>query len=745
MKKRLVAILLVLAVMFTALSGAVMAAADLPFEDVSMADWFYDAVEYVYKNDVMNGTGETTFSPNLPMSRGMVVTALHRLAGEEDGYAAEFSGVAEGQYYSRAVDWASTWGIVEGYGNGKFGPNDYVTREQLVQILFRYAEYCGDAAADRAELVDYKDVADISDYALDAMQWAVAENLVEGSNYCLNPRGLATRAQFAAILMRQAAGGLLFGVGMNGKQSNVRYGYFVEDTRDSYVFNAQQNRAYAMDVVKYDEKAGTKTVSADQAMEYETWKSAELSEGTAAMGRLGRYVVNQAGNIEVQKDSDWAVLAPAGAYLLKGQTAIVGTNVKTDENTQFMVRTYNQSSRTYSYDVYIGCNNLPATLFAQKNGNRIQYLTQARTNLASHVFVDVQGGGVERDFFVLKLVSVDFETALYPWLSGYTVYQILMDGQISYLAATTGTVLRAGQPYSAELIAMEGITINGREIYLTQEAAVIKKSAQLPADRELSVSELRDNIGVEIRDDAPISIVVYDEFDKYEINTFYGEDRDAEFADFMSCTSGEFAKMTVYCGKSRGIALDTSEIWIVLDKQPETAKTLKSFVPVGCLADGAFSDTYPELDAYELWLCYDIHWGDNMIVAYPKRASIGNGAAYILAKVAESDIVVDFGHYECAVYFAEEGEAEFVESAPVKDIPVESLSGMADIVALFEGCTIDEETMVRFWFTSKELFYPYYQDAEITAHLQANAGKKLSACALIDENNVIKEMWVEIQ
>lgn len=175
----------------------------LPFEDVSPDDWFYSSVQYVYQRGMVKGTSATKFSPGSTVTRGMVVTILHRLEGEPGAAAAGFSDVAAGQWYAGAVNWAAANGIVNGYSNEKFGPNDTVTREQLVTILYRYVGTKGIDRSVTEDLSAFADKTAVSSYAVDAMKWAVDSGLINGvGNGMLAPRGSATRAQAAAILMR---------------------------------------------------------------------------------------------------------------------------------------------------------------------------------------------------------------------------------------------------------------------------------------------------------------------------------------------------------------------------------------------------------------------------------------------------------------------------------------------------------------------------------------------------------------
>ena len=175
-----------------------------PFTDVHLDDWFYNDVMFVYQNGLMCGTSATTFEPNMSTTRAMIVSILYR---QEDEPAvttdAGFADVVSGAYYEDAVNWAAEEGIVNGYSDTAFGPNDAITREQMAAILMNYAEYKGQDVSARADLSGYADAADVSTWAEESVQWAVSEGLLKGmTDDILAPQGNATRAQVAAILER---------------------------------------------------------------------------------------------------------------------------------------------------------------------------------------------------------------------------------------------------------------------------------------------------------------------------------------------------------------------------------------------------------------------------------------------------------------------------------------------------------------------------------------------------------------
>ena len=152
----------------------------------------------------MNGVGGTRFDPGGSTSRAMLVTMLWRLDGRpEAAFAPDFADVAPAQWYAEAVAWAASAHVVEGYGAGRFGPGDPVTREQLAVILWRYARYTGADVASGDPLGQFVDAEKIAPWALEALRWAVDAELIRGvGGERLSPKTGATRAQTATVLMR---------------------------------------------------------------------------------------------------------------------------------------------------------------------------------------------------------------------------------------------------------------------------------------------------------------------------------------------------------------------------------------------------------------------------------------------------------------------------------------------------------------------------------------------------------------
>lgn len=184
------------------------ALADRPFTfiDVTKNDWFYDAVYAAWEKGLMNGTTATTFEPNAMTTRGMLVAILYRMEGSPEVVSPNsFSDVAEDMYYTEAVAWAAANGIVNGYDDDRFGPDDVLLREQTAAILYRYAEYKGmDITTDGALAFDDADM--ISDYAQDAMLWAVSVELMNGMDEnTLAPQDGTQRSHMATLLTRLVA------------------------------------------------------------------------------------------------------------------------------------------------------------------------------------------------------------------------------------------------------------------------------------------------------------------------------------------------------------------------------------------------------------------------------------------------------------------------------------------------------------------------------------------------------------
>jgi len=184
-------------------ANTAFANAQIPFTDVPASSAQRTAIGYVYSKGLMTGTNATSFSPDTTVSRAMVVAILHRLEGSPSAAKADFEDVEEGQWYEAPIAWASANNIVSGYSDDKFGPEDTVTKEQLVSILARYSLLKKYDTIARADISGYTDSAKVSQYALGAMQWAAGKQLfAESTLKTLNPTDAMTRAQTADMLMR---------------------------------------------------------------------------------------------------------------------------------------------------------------------------------------------------------------------------------------------------------------------------------------------------------------------------------------------------------------------------------------------------------------------------------------------------------------------------------------------------------------------------------------------------------------
>ncbi len=178
-------------------------ASGLPFADIDENDWYCGAVRYVYEQKLMDGTDGAAFSPDETTSRGMVVTVLHRMEGCPPSPDAGFSDVPPDRWYSGGANWAAASGVTGGYGDGSFGPEDSVTREQLAAILYRYCSYRGYDTGTAGDVSVFPDAGEISPYAVEAVAWAAASGILSGGEdgYLAPGRG-ASRAEVATVLAR---------------------------------------------------------------------------------------------------------------------------------------------------------------------------------------------------------------------------------------------------------------------------------------------------------------------------------------------------------------------------------------------------------------------------------------------------------------------------------------------------------------------------------------------------------------
>ncbi|MBA4699240.1 MAG: S-layer homology domain-containing protein [Ruminococcus sp.] len=174
-----------------------------PFRDVPHDAWYKGAVDYVNYYGIMTGMNDTTFAPASTLSRAQFATIIHRMVGSPDiAYSSKFKDVSDGQFYTKPVLWANSVGIITGYENGKFGPADVITREQMATMMYRYAQYNGYDVSNQADISAFPDYQKVSGFAKTAISWTSAEGIITGDQGKINPQGNASRAVSATIVMR---------------------------------------------------------------------------------------------------------------------------------------------------------------------------------------------------------------------------------------------------------------------------------------------------------------------------------------------------------------------------------------------------------------------------------------------------------------------------------------------------------------------------------------------------------------
>ena len=210
MRRRFLSLLLVICLIIGLIPSQALALIQTnganPFHDVSISDWYYDAVQYVYENNIFNGTSDTKFTPDGTMTRGMFVTVLGRMAGVDiDAYTGEstFTDVSPSAYYAPYVAWAAKHGITNGTGDGKFSPDEMINREQMATFFVRYFEIFGVDYDTGANITSTpSDIDQVSDFAKEAVLKLWKTGLLIGDGISFNPAGNATRAQAATLCMR---------------------------------------------------------------------------------------------------------------------------------------------------------------------------------------------------------------------------------------------------------------------------------------------------------------------------------------------------------------------------------------------------------------------------------------------------------------------------------------------------------------------------------------------------------------
>lgn len=266
---RTAAILLVLCLLFSGAQGVYgLDRTQGDFLDVSQGDWFYPYVQYAVQQGLMLGNSDTEFDPQGTTTRAMVVTVLYRMAGSPAAGESGFLDVPRSEWYARSVDWAWENGVVIGYDNGCFGPNDPVTREQLVAFQYRFVCYMGGQPEQRANLNIFQDRQNITSYALPAMKWAVGAGLLNGRTETeLAPQGYATRAELAAFLYKLREKVLQQDAVMHPETVNVPVLMFHSITQEPE--NTDSMTAEAFDrVLGMLYAGGYETISYEQLLDY---------------------------------------------------------------------------------------------------------------------------------------------------------------------------------------------------------------------------------------------------------------------------------------------------------------------------------------------------------------------------------------------------------------------------------------------------------------------------------------------
>ncbi len=174
------------------------------YTDVNPGDWYYESVQYVSDRQIMTGLDAATFGPGQPLARAQFAMILHRMAGSPaPSSASTFADVAAGEWYSDAVAWASSAGIVTGYTDtNAFMPSQSITRQEIATMMHRFARYEGQESEARSDIGSYPDAAHVSSFSYEAMQWSTAHELVKGDRGNLNPQSTTNRAECSAIIQR---------------------------------------------------------------------------------------------------------------------------------------------------------------------------------------------------------------------------------------------------------------------------------------------------------------------------------------------------------------------------------------------------------------------------------------------------------------------------------------------------------------------------------------------------------------
>ncbi len=241
MKRKVSTILLALVLVLALLPTGTLAesGAWVPtFEDVASSSWYYSDVQYAVQSGLMEGVSDKSFAPDAEISRAMLIEVLYRLDGSKKAEKpAKFTDIDSSALYCDAAQWAGANGVVIGYGDGVFGPEDNVTREQMAAIFQRYAKYKGRNTDNAADISAYTDASQISDWAKNAMGWAIYGGLINGTDSStLSPEDFATRAEAAAVLKRYVNGATLEKRGFDYVSEFIKNDFsdFYKDSDDAF-------------------------------------------------------------------------------------------------------------------------------------------------------------------------------------------------------------------------------------------------------------------------------------------------------------------------------------------------------------------------------------------------------------------------------------------------------------------------------------------------------------------------------
>lgn len=308
------------------------------YKDLNRGAWYHDGVHFVLFHGLMNGTGRGNFEPDYTMSRAMLVTVLYRMAGSPATSGKNpFTDVADGQWFTQPIIWASENGVVNGIGGGKFAPDENVTRQQMAVIFYRYASMVGLDTSASVELTSFPDGNAVPKWSRDALKWAVAVGLVTGTREngqtLLLPEGNATRAQAATILMRfsklePAAPEISF-------DRTAVYGdgvYIVgKDIPAGYYYGTRASQSGYLQISVYTDAYCTTQVLNDQMRNNDFFNVAE-----------GQCVIVNNGSISLEENFPYPVLTPTNGIYPEGVYR-VGIDLPVGK---YVAKTYNNDNCT---------------------------------------------------------------------------------------------------------------------------------------------------------------------------------------------------------------------------------------------------------------------------------------------------------------------------------------------------------------------------------------------------------------